>query len=441
MKKTSVQKRRPSPRAPEPKRARNVRGASRKPSRGRPRAGAAVPAEPSVPPAPPAPVAESVDIVLSTPEVAFTTRPLPPEPERPLPARRRAIFFDVENTSRPEHISRVFDHLALDWSSWRTDLIAVGNWKVIGRDTARLLARHGAHLIHSAPSVGVSDWSDLRIGVAAGVWLARARPGDVLEIITNDRAFDAVGDVAASLGIGFKRLTHHGLPGVVSHEDDGPAPARASASDGQARRRSRGRRRRGWGEAAPAMAATPPPPRPLERVVVEPSTERSGRGRAFRAHRASRRDHPHGARPHAAVAHAHGHDRHTGQRAEGSRVQPNSRVATAHHAPQTHQGDQHKQVRRDYPGGRERGGGGPAGGVERNVPGHRPRGDGGFGRTRSARPIRFSSCAQADTPSATRLARTSPPAPCRSAYSLRRVLIRSIASTVSGRWPNADSRK
>lgn len=250
-----------------------MRGASRKPSRGRPRAGAAVPAEPSVPPAPPAPVAESVDIVLSTPEVAFTTRPLPPEPERPLPARRRAIFFDVENTSRPEHISRVFDHLALDWSSWRTDLIAVGNWKVIGRDTARLLARHGAHLIHSAPSVGVSDWSDLRIGVAAGVWLARARPGDVLEIITNDRAFDAVGDVAASLGIGFKRLTHHGLPGVVSHEDDGPAPARASASDGQARRRSRGRRRRGWGEAAPAMAATPPPPRPLERVVVEPSTD------------------------------------------------------------------------------------------------------------------------------------------------------------------------
>jgi hypothetical protein len=218
------------------------------------------------------PSAEPAEIALSTPEVAFAARALPPEPERPLPARRRAIFFDVENTSRPEHISRVFDHLAVDWSSWRTDLIAVGNWKVIGRDTARLLARRGAHLIHSAPSVGVSDWSDLRIGVAAGVWLAGARPGDILEIITNDRAFDAVGDVAASLGIGFKRLTHHGLAGAA-HEEEAPAPIRAAASDGQARRRGRGRRHRRWGEGAPAAPAAQPPVAPPQPVVAEPPAE------------------------------------------------------------------------------------------------------------------------------------------------------------------------
>ena len=271
MKKTSAPKRRPGRRQPAPKRARKAAAPSNKPSRGRrepPKAAARV--EPQ--PAPVAPSAEPADIVLSTPEVAFAARALPPEPERPVPARRRAIFFDVENTSRPEHISRVFDHLAVDWSSWRTELIAVGNWKVIGRDTARLLARHGAHLIHSAPSVGVSDWSDLRIGVAAGVWLARARPGDVLEIITNDRAFDAVGDVAASLGIGFKRLTHHGLV-AAAHEDEVPAPTRAPASEGHARRRGRGYRRRRWGEGAPAAPAVQPTVRPPEPVVAETPAE------------------------------------------------------------------------------------------------------------------------------------------------------------------------
>jgi hypothetical protein len=270
LKKTPVQKRRPVARKASPKRTRKASAPRVKPRVREERARAQAPPAPSVDPAVPAPAVEPAEIVLSNPEVAFTARALPPEPERPLPARRRAIFFDVENTSRPEHISRVFDHLGVDWSTWLTDLIAVGNWKVIGRDTARLLARHGAHLIHSAPSVGVSDWSDLRIGVAAGVWLARARPGDVLEIITNDRAFDAVGDVAASLGIGFKRLTHHGLAGTP-HEDEAPAPARATTSDGHSRRRGRGHRRRRWGEGAPVTPAAPPPsPGPPEAVSPPP---------------------------------------------------------------------------------------------------------------------------------------------------------------------------
>jgi hypothetical protein len=284
LKKTSAPKRRPGPRKQSPKRVRKVRGPSVKQSRvrrERPKVAAGV--EPQ--PAAVAPSAEPTEIVLSTPEATFAARALPPEPDLPLPARRRAIFFDVENTSRPEHLSRVFDHLGVDWSSWRTDLIAVGNWKVIGRDTARLLARHGAHLIHSAPSVGVSDWSDLRIGVAAGVWLARARPGDVLEIITNDRAFDAVGDVAASLGIGFKRLTHHGFAGAA-HVDEVAAPVRAPASDRQPRRRGRGRRGHRWGEGAPVVPAPQPPVAPAEPVVAEPPVEAGAEAAAPSAHTA-----------------------------------------------------------------------------------------------------------------------------------------------------------
>ena len=214
------------------------------------------------------PAADST-ILITNPEPHFVTRVLPPEPERPTPTARRAIFFDVENASRPEHIARVIDHLEVDRTGRRTDFVAVGNWRVIGHDTARLLARHGAHLVHSAPSVGVRDWSDLRIAVAAGVWLAGGRAGDVLEIVTNDRAFDAVGDVAASLGIAFRRLSHQGLSGSAAEPR---APVREAPAD-RSRRYGRGRRRGSWRERSTAgsgAATIAPVPVPAESRVVAP---------------------------------------------------------------------------------------------------------------------------------------------------------------------------
>jgi hypothetical protein len=129
--------------------------------------------------------------------------------------RRRVVFFDVENTSRAQHIERVLRHLALAGVDGRADLVAVGNWRVISDDTARMLARHGARLVHSAPAAGVKDWSDLWIAVAVGVWLGEARPGDCIEIVSDDRAFDAVGDVAATLGVEFRRLSYRRLVEAV----------------------------------------------------------------------------------------------------------------------------------------------------------------------------------------------------------------------------------
>jgi hypothetical protein len=178
---------------------------------------------------------------LSVPEPALAARVVPAPPERALPTSRRAIFFDVENTSRAEHISRVIAHLAVDRAGRRTEFFAVGNWRVIGHDTARLLSRHGAQLVHSAPSVGVRDWSDLRIAVASGVWLASARPGDVIEIVSDDRAFDAVGDVSASLGVTFRRLSYRGLIGLPVAE----VPEREAAVESGHERHAGGRSRRG----------------------------------------------------------------------------------------------------------------------------------------------------------------------------------------------------
>ncbi len=190
----------------------------------------------------------------------------PPEPARPLPAGRRAIFFDVENTSRAEHIARVLAHLAVDRVGRRTDFFAVGNWRVIGHDTARLLARHGAGLVHSAPSVGVRDWSDLRIAVASGVWLAGARPGDVIEIVSDDRAFDAVGDVAASLGVTFRRLSYRALLGMPTQEPVEVERVEREYGHGDrgdrgGRRRRRGGRGRGRGEHGA--------PRPVHQAPVD----------------------------------------------------------------------------------------------------------------------------------------------------------------------------
>src|SRR5713226_285362 len=162
---------------------------------------------------------------LVTPEPAFAARMAPPAPAAALPSSRRVIFFDVENTSQPGRIARLIEHLATDRAGWRTEFVAVGNWRVISQDTARLLARHGAQLVHSAPSAGVQDWSDLRIAVSAGVWLAAGRPGDVVEIVSEDRAFDAVGDVAAALGIGFRRLSSRALAGTPVEEPGEPEPA------------------------------------------------------------------------------------------------------------------------------------------------------------------------------------------------------------------------
>ena len=127
------------------------------------------------------------------------------------PGTRRIVFFDVENSSRAEYIARILEYLELDPRTENTKVIAMGNWRVVGCETAELLARRGAELVHSAPMPRVKDWSDLRIAVAAGVWLGDAAPGDVLEIVTDDQAFDAVGDVAAGYGVQYRRVSHRRL--------------------------------------------------------------------------------------------------------------------------------------------------------------------------------------------------------------------------------------
>lgn len=179
---------------------------------------------------------------------------------------RRAIFIDVENTSSEEALTEVLESLKIDRATQPVELTAVGNWRVAGQRLGRHLAGLGAQLVHSAPAPGVKDWSDLWIAVAAGCWLGRAEPGDVLDIVSNDRAFDAVNDAAAARGVIFHRLQHRRGGATAAH-----AAARADDEERPARRSRRGGRRRGGrrrsehaiAAAGGATAATAPaaPPR------------------------------------------------------------------------------------------------------------------------------------------------------------------------------------
>lgn len=175
---------------------------------------------------------------------------------RPTPAGgpRHAVFVDVENTSSEADLVRAIESLQLDYSAQLTELTAVGNWRTAGQKVARRLASLGARLVHSAPVIGVRDWSDLWIATAAGVWLGQARPGDRLEIISEDRAFDAVGDVALPLGVAFRRVSHR----------TGRASEPAVEAEEQPRQGRSSRRRR----RAPA--------KPRETAHVAPATSSDG---------------------------------------------------------------------------------------------------------------------------------------------------------------------
>ncbi len=165
---------------------------------------------------------------------------------------RRAIFIDVENTSSEETLLEVIESLKIDRMAQPTELTAVGNWRAVGQRMARTLAGLGAQLVHSAPALGVRDWSDLWIAVAAGCWLGQSVPGDVLEIVSNDRAFDAVGDAAAARGVVYHRLLHR--RGAVAT----PHAHAAAEAKAPAKRRSRGgrRHRRSQAGPTPALAVT-----------------------------------------------------------------------------------------------------------------------------------------------------------------------------------------
>lgn len=158
-------------------------------------------------------------------------------PSQPLP--RRAIFVDVENSSNETELMRVLDHLEIDRMKHRVELTGVGNWKALGTRFARTLGKVGAQLLHTAPPAGVRDWSDLWIAVSIGRWIAHAQPGDLLDVVSDDRAFDAIADAASAAGVTFRRLSYRSLTSKTRERE-----SREHAAGDEEPRRPRRRRRR-----------------------------------------------------------------------------------------------------------------------------------------------------------------------------------------------------
>jgi hypothetical protein len=190
---------------------------------------------------------------------AKKTRAARPKKEAPSAGPRHAVFIDVENTSSEHALVAALDALAIDRAARPTELAAVGNWRAVGQQLARRLGGLGAQLVHSAPARGVRDWSDLWIAVAAGCWLGQSRPGDILEIVSNDKAFDAVGDAAAARGVIFRRLQHRRDTAAVAELKEPRQPKRARGKrGGRRRRRSRPEHPPATQSAAPRATALPP---------------------------------------------------------------------------------------------------------------------------------------------------------------------------------------
>jgi hypothetical protein len=51
-----------------------------------------------------------------------------------------------------------------------------------------------------------------------GLWPGKARPGDSIDVVSDDRACDAVGDVMAALCVLFRRFSSRRLADLPSHD-------------------------------------------------------------------------------------------------------------------------------------------------------------------------------------------------------------------------------
>jgi hypothetical protein len=183
---------------------------------------------------------------------------------------RRTIFIDVENTSHVAELERAIDKLDIDRIRENTQVIGVGNWRLIAQRLGRDLAALGAQLVYSAPVSGVRDWSDLWIAVSAGIQLGHSSPGDILEIVSNDRAFDAVGDAAAGLGVTFRRIA---LSTSSSSSSSAVAAAAVAGDEAPAKKTARRRRRSrgGRGGAKKAAATTTNPTEAEPEAPADPA--------------------------------------------------------------------------------------------------------------------------------------------------------------------------
>ena len=153
------------------------------------------------------------------------------------PTARHLLVVDVDESSGVDEIARLLADLEPRILRADTELLAVGDWRALVDEAAALLVRRGVRLVPSAPHLDRGSRRGVPIAVAIGLWLSGSAPGAALEILSEDHAFDTVGEVATSRGAIFRRL-----PWPQSVARSGAAGGQPTRD--QARPKSRRRRRR-----------------------------------------------------------------------------------------------------------------------------------------------------------------------------------------------------
>ena len=335
----------------------------RKPAKPAPRAPATSPGSqprPSAALAPTSPVERPVDevIVLETPEPRFASRVLPPEADRPfrhVPARHLLRRRERE----PAGAHRARDRAPRGRSDGAPHRLR-GRRQLAGdRPRHRAPARAARRAPHPQRAVGRrarlerSPDRRRRRRVARGRAAGR-RARDHLD----DRAFDAVGDVAASLGIEFRRLSHQAHQRVRRRRARRSRRRRAAsrsraiaaAADGAVRGAAAGLRRARAGERA--RASSRGGRRRAASADRAPAPRAAAPARGSAEHTA-----PHdeliarGARPACSARPARRHARHARERAQVARLQPPTGLAAPDHAAAANQGDRAEPHRCRHAGG------------------------------------------------------------------------------------------
>jgi len=119
------------------------------------------------------------------------------------------VLLDIGESTGVAAIASALDDLGSQSLNSDGAVLAVSAGCTLDPEAALLLARRRVRSIPVRPEPGSGIRRGVALAVAAGLWLSSSKPGDLLEIVSDDLIFDTVGNVATGRGAVFRRVPYH----------------------------------------------------------------------------------------------------------------------------------------------------------------------------------------------------------------------------------------
>ena len=148
------------------------------------------------------------------------------------------VLHDVAESTGVAAIARALDDLGPQALHTDGAVLAVSAGRTLDPQAEDVLAGRHVRSIPVGPEPGPGSRRGVTLAVAAGLWLSRSKPGDILEIVSDDLVFDTVGNVATGRGAVFRRVPYR-------QPEDGMGLAASNSTNAPARSKSRRKKRRG----------------------------------------------------------------------------------------------------------------------------------------------------------------------------------------------------